>query len=124
MERQKRKIIIDTDPGVDDSVCLIYALTDPRVETLLLTTVVGNIGIETATRNALHLLDILQKDIPVAKGQPTAMYRTSATAEFIHQILKGGNKICHIRTSPAYREDSSAPLFWPFPRLQHPLPCG
>ena len=85
MERQKRKIIIDTDPGVDDSVCLIYALTDPRVETLLLTTVVGNIGIETATRNALHLLDILQKDIPVAKGQPTAMYRTSATAEFIHQ---------------------------------------
>ena len=85
MEKQKHKIIIDTDPGVDDSVCLIYALTDEHVETLLLTTVVGNISIETATRNALHLLDVLQKDVPVAKGQPTAMFRKSATAEFIHQ---------------------------------------
>ncbi|MBE5752195.1 MAG: ribonucleoside hydrolase RihC [Clostridiales bacterium] len=85
MEKKKHKIIIDTDPGVDDSVCLIYALTDEHVETLLLTTVVGNISIETATRNALHLLDVLQKDVPVAKGQPTAMFRKSATAEFIHQ---------------------------------------
>ena len=98
MERQKWKIIIDTDPGVDDSVCLIYALTHPRVETLLLTTVVGNISVETATRNALHFLDILQKDIPVAKGQPTAMYRTSATAEFIHQKEGLGGYIPPVHT--------------------------
>lgn len=85
MERKKYKLIIDTDPGVDDSVCLIYALTDERAETLLITTVVGNINIELATRNALHILDILDKDIPVAKGQATAMHRVSETAEFIHQ---------------------------------------
>ncbi len=85
MNRKKYKLIIDTDPGVDDSVCLIYALTDENVDVLLLTTVVGNIPIATATRNTLHLLDILQKDIPVAEGQATAMHRVSATAEFIHQ---------------------------------------
>ena len=85
MERTKLKLIIDTDPGVDDSVCLIYALTDENVDVLLLSTVVGNISLERATRNTLHLLDILDKDIPVAKGQATAMYRISETAEFIHQ---------------------------------------
>ena len=85
MERKKLKLIIDTDPGVDDTVCLIYALTDENVDVLLLSTVVGNTSLERATRNALHLLDILNKDIPVAKGQATAMYRVSETAEFIHQ---------------------------------------
>ncbi len=85
MNDKKYKLIIDTDPGVDDSVCLLYALTDERAETLLLTTVVGNIHIDIATRNTLHLLDILGLDIPVAKGQATAMRRVSETAEFIHQ---------------------------------------
>ncbi len=85
MNDKKYKLIIDTDPGVDDSVCLLYALTDERAETLLITTVVGNIHIDIATRNTLHLLDILGLDIPVAKGQATAMRRVSETAEFIHQ---------------------------------------
>ncbi len=85
MNAEKYKLIIDTDPGVDDSVCLLYALTDERAETLLITTVVGNIHIDLATRNALHILDILDLDIPVAKGQATAMHRVSETAEFIHQ---------------------------------------
>ncbi|MBQ7923704.1 MAG: nucleoside hydrolase [Clostridia bacterium] len=85
MERKKYKLIIDTDPGVDDGVCLIYALTDENAETLLITTVVGNIHIDIATRNTLHILDILDKDIPVAKGQGVAMHRISDTAEFIHQ---------------------------------------
>ncbi len=85
MNTQKYKLIIDTDPGVDDAVCLIYALTDERVETLLITTVVGNIPIQKATRNALHILDILGLDIPVAEGHATALHRVSATAEFIHQ---------------------------------------
>ncbi len=85
MNAKKYKLIIDTDPGVDDGVCLIYALTDENVDVLLLTTVVGNIPIKTATRNALHILDVLGKDIPVAEGQATAMHRVSETAEFIHQ---------------------------------------
>lgn len=85
MNEKKYKLIIDTDPGVDDAVCLIYALTHENVDVLLLTTVVGNISIDIATRNTLHILDILGKDVPVAKGQKTAMFRVSETAEFIHQ---------------------------------------
>ena len=99
MNKQKYKLIIDTDPGVDDAVCLFYALTDDNAEVLLLTTVVGNIPIQKATRNTLHLLDILGKDIPVAQGYATALQRVSATAEFIHQEQGLGGYIPPATTS-------------------------
>ncbi len=85
MNNQKIKVIIDTDPGVDDSVCLIYAFFDKNIDIKLLTSVVGNVNIDTATRNLLHLVDLYNVDIPVAKGASTAMKRISPTAEFIHQ---------------------------------------
>ena len=79
------KVIIDTDPGVDDTACLIYAMFDENVEIKLLTTVAGNVGIDVSTRNLLHVLDLFDKDIPVAKGASRALLRDSETAEFIHQ---------------------------------------
>ncbi|MBO5067411.1 MAG: nucleoside hydrolase [Clostridia bacterium] len=81
----KYKVIIDTDPGVDDAACLIYAFFDEYIDIKLLTTVVGNISLEKATRNLLHLLDVFDVDIPVAKGAIKAMERESINAEFIHQ---------------------------------------
>ena len=85
MNDKKIKLIIDTDPGVDDTVCLIYALFNEKVDVKLLTTVTGNVNIDKATRNLLHLLDLLNLDIPVAKGAGEAMERISENAEFIHQ---------------------------------------
>lgn len=85
MDRIKTKIIIDTDPGVDDSVCLIYSLFDENVDLKLITTVVGNVDVETGTRNTLHLLDVLGVDVPVAKGAEKALCRESIDAKFIHQ---------------------------------------
>lgn len=85
MNDKKYKIIIDTDPGVDDSVCLIYAFFDKNIDIKLLTTVVGNVEIELATRNTLHLLDILGLDYPVAQGANCALCRKSIDAKFIHQ---------------------------------------
>lgn len=85
MKRKKYKVIIDTDPGCDDAACLVYMLNDNSLDIKLITTVAGNIRIETATRNALHLLDIFNKDIPVAQGAEKAMHRISPYAEDIHQ---------------------------------------
>ncbi len=82
---KKYKVIIDTDPGVDDAACLLYAFFDEYIDIKLLTTVVGNISLEKATRNLLHLLDVFDIDIPVAKGAVKAMERESINAEFIHQ---------------------------------------
>ncbi len=85
MLNEKIKVIIDTDPGVDDSACLIYAFFNERIDIKLITSVVGNVPLKTATRNLLHLLDIFNIDVPVAVGAQKAMFRTSQGAEFIHQ---------------------------------------
>ena len=40
---EKIKVIIDTDPGVDDTACLVYALFDEKLDVKLITTVSGHI---------------------------------------------------------------------------------
>ena len=49
-------MIIDTDPGIDDAMALFYAIADPAIDLLALTTVFGNVTTAQATRNALFLL--------------------------------------------------------------------
>lgn len=62
------KLVIDTDPGIDDAMAILYAALDPGIELLALTTVFGNVPVETATRNALWLVERAGLDIPVAEG--------------------------------------------------------
>ena len=62
------KLIIDTDPGIDDAMALFYAIADPEIELIALTTVFGNVTTTQATRNALFLLEAAGIDIPVSEG--------------------------------------------------------
>jgi len=63
------RIIIDTDPGIDDAMAIVYALASPELDVVGLTTVFGNAHVETCTTNALRILDIAGRpDIPVAQG--------------------------------------------------------
>jgi inosine-uridine nucleoside N-ribohydrolase len=62
------KLIIDTDPGIDDAMALFYAIADPEVDLLALTTVFGNVTTPQATRNALFLMETAGVNIPVAEG--------------------------------------------------------
>lgn len=66
MERQK--IIIDTDPGIDDAMAIHYAFAHPRLEVMGLTTIFGNVFVEQATRNALFLTEQAKQHIPVSEG--------------------------------------------------------
>ena len=81
-----RKLIIDTDPGIDDAMAIFYALASPEFDVIGLTTVFGNCHTDVCTTNALRLLDIAGRpDIPVAHGatRPLAMeYR--GPVEFVH----------------------------------------
>ncbi len=81
---KKYKVIIDTDPGVDDTTALILALFDKSLDIKLITSVVGNISAEIGARNACHLMDLLNKNIPVAVGAHKAMVRTSEDAAWLH----------------------------------------
>ena len=66
---QVKKVIIDTDPGVDDAIAILMALRSPSLQVLGLTTVGGNVPLARATRNSLALLEYADRtDIPVARG--------------------------------------------------------
>lgn len=80
------KVLYDTDPGIDDAMALLLALSSPEIEIVGLTTVFGNTHIEATTRNALNLLNFAGRpDIPVAKGagQPMVV-PLDHTGEFVH----------------------------------------
>lgn len=63
-----RKVIFDTDPGVDDAMALAFLVRRPELDLIGVTTVLGNADIETVTRNALFLRDRLGFKAPVAQG--------------------------------------------------------
>ncbi|MEM9046965.1 MAG: nucleoside hydrolase [Pseudomonadota bacterium] len=80
-----RKILIDTDPGIDDAMAIVYALSDPELELLGLTTVFGNVPVEQGTRNALALVKHLNVDVPVAEGAARPLEQTPAPhPDFVH----------------------------------------
>ena len=65
----KPRVIIDTDPGVDDAMAILLALRSPELQVEAITPVAGNVPLELTLPNALRLLEIAGRgDIPVAAG--------------------------------------------------------
>lgn len=64
----KKKVLFDTDPGVDDAMALLFLHRHPDIELLGLTTVHGNAHTDTTTRNALYLCERFGIDVSVACG--------------------------------------------------------
>ena len=62
------KIIIDTDPGIDDAMAIFYAAAAEEIDLLGLTAIFGNVTVDMATRNALRLVEAAGLGIPVARG--------------------------------------------------------
>ena len=80
-----RITIIDTDPGIDDAVAILLALVSPEFDIAGLTTVAGNIGIKTVTRNAGRILALAGRgDIPVIPGAAEPLSRKGFDTVDIH----------------------------------------
>lgn len=64
-----KRVIIDTDPGIDDTAALLFAFGSPELRIEALTTIFGNVSLEQCTRNALIILEAAgRSDIPVYRG--------------------------------------------------------
>ena len=63
-----RRILIDTDPGIDDALAILLALASPEVRVEGLSIVFGNCAVERGLRNALAVLDLI-KAAPIAVAQ-------------------------------------------------------
>jgi uridine nucleosidase len=71
-----RRILIDTDPGVDDAMAILFALRSSELELVGVTTVFGNAIVEQTTRNALRILEVAgRSDVPVAAGAARPLVR-------------------------------------------------
>lgn len=81
-----RKIIIDTDPGIDDALAILLALSaKEELDVLALTTVNGNVDIEKVTKNAFKILDVAERqDIPVYQGNRKPLMRENSMPADCH----------------------------------------
>ena len=82
---EKRKVIIDCDPGIDDSLAILLALNSPELEVLGLTICSGNVPASLGAKNALKALQMCQRlDIPVYVGEEVPLKRELVTAQDTH----------------------------------------
>ncbi len=93
-----KKIIIDTDPGVDDAMAILLALKSSELELVGLTTIFGNVYTDLATQNALRLVELVGRpDIPVAHGaELPLLVSLESVADFVH----GRDGLGHIYLPP------------------------
>ncbi|HHD2773820.1 TPA: nucleoside hydrolase [Clostridium perfringens] len=81
----KRKVIIDCDPGIDDALSIILALESKEIEVIGITTVSGNVESVQGAKNALKVLKLLGRlDIPVYLGESKPVKRELVTAQDTH----------------------------------------
>jgi len=80
-----RRIILDTDPGVDDAMAIFLALRSPELKVEAITPVSGNVPLEFTLPNALRLAEIAGRtDVPVAAGASVPLVRRLITAKYVH----------------------------------------
>jgi inosine-uridine nucleoside N-ribohydrolase len=76
-------VVIDTDPGIDDALALLLAWGSPEIHVEALTTVAGNVPVETGTTNVLRLVEarrpVLMPTIAVGAAAPLARPLVNAT---------------------------------------------
>ena len=79
------KVILDTDPGIDDALALILLKAMPEVSLQAITVTHGNTTVEKCTTNALKLVELLGlTDVPVALGATEPLVKNLSIAEETH----------------------------------------
>jgi len=97
-----KRIIIDTDPGIDDALTFLFALASPEIKLEALTTTQGNVTLEKATRNALSVLDLARAThIPVVQGSVLPLVQPLRASADVHgESGLGNSKLPEPRTKP------------------------
>lgn len=79
------RVILDTDPGVDDAFALLLAMRSPELKVEAITPVAGNVPLDLTLPNALRMVEIAGRtEIPVAAGASAPLMRRLVTATYAH----------------------------------------
>jgi len=80
-----QRVVIDTDPGVDDAMAILLALNSPELKVEALTVVPGNVDGRQGLENALRLVSLAGRcDVAVAGGAQHPLNQKLITAQFWH----------------------------------------
>lgn len=102
---KRKRLIIDTDPGVDDAMAILAAFNSPNLEIIGLTTIYGNVPTVLATENAIRLREMVGQAVPVVQGSLKSLrgMEKERIADFVHGKDGFGNsflpapKVLHCR---------------------------
>jgi inosine-uridine nucleoside N-ribohydrolase len=79
------RVLIDTDPGVDDAMAILLALNSPELKVEALTVVAGNVDARQGLENALKIVSLAERcDVAVAGGAQHPLNQKLITAQFWH----------------------------------------
>lgn len=78
------RLVIDTDPGVDDALAIMMAHAFPGCRIEALTIVGGNVGLDLTVRNAGFLKDVLKADFSIYPGCRRGLCWQPENAAFVH----------------------------------------
>ncbi len=82
---EKKKVIIDCDPGHDDAVAIVLATRSPELELMGITCVAGNVDVEKTSANALKICELAGiRNVPVIKGMSQPLFGELLTATHVH----------------------------------------
>jgi purine nucleosidase len=93
-----RRVIIDTDPGIDDAMAILLALNSPELKVEALTVVPGNVEAWQGLENALKIVSLAGRcDVSVAGGAQHPLNQKLITAQFWH----GKNGLAGVELPPS-----------------------
>ena len=82
---QPQRVIIDTDPGIDDAMAILLALNSPELKVQALTVVPGNVDGRQGLDNALKIVSLAGRcDVTVAGGAEHPLNQRLITAQYWH----------------------------------------
>jgi len=81
---EKKRVILDTDTGVDDAMAIIFGIKSEALQIEAITTVAGNVDVEKCTRNVLRVLALMNKKVPVGKGCDRPLVKPQFSVPSVH----------------------------------------
>lgn len=79
------KVLLDTDPGIDDALAIMLALNSPELDVIGITVVSGNVPVALGAKNAARVLELYGRDdVPVFKGEEQPRVVPLTTAQDTH----------------------------------------
>ena len=81
---EKEKWIIDTDPGCDDMMAILYMMNQPNIEILMIGTIDGNVSLKNTTNNTKKIMKWSGKSIPIHQGSSFPIVKVYENTESYH----------------------------------------